>query len=741
MKRTLPWALGVSLSLTLALSFPASGGPNHGAAMAEVERGAAICPTGNLDAAMEVFRGVEGQFPDEKEAVGWARWWHSNCLLAGGRRSEVAPLMSPIWSWATAGEITNPTTAFLFGHQLARVLDRGNYLRSVCEKTMGFYGQIEAPGIQIEEKAGFLQVFLSRCYYATREYVRAAAAGQAAWERGETLRRTVVPQAAADLDVKPHVLAAWGRLEQAKAELALDNILMAQVYLAECAEEYSPQMDPGYASEVDTFREDCRLRLGFTGEVRETLLQKLESTDPSIDRGLWLRTAWGFANEAYNREATAEAIAPMAVARTCYVAFPGWGIHIDLLWQRKIRGHTPNDLFIAELERQKDTRSALQRASIRIQLAEILAELNRGPEGLALLDEVPSLSTDPRINMSLRVARAHCEFPRDREAEVRAYEEVLAEATGNRGLISYAVGRVRDSYWWVGEPEGRYRDWLDRHEPILPSDLFRLEKSEWLREWGRDAGAALETVGPLLKQGLTRWEAYVGQIVCLYRMNDDAGAAAATRAFEERYPDTKDRECLFFNVAWYLQYDRRQIALALVDRVLSTRQSTLWTEDSLLLKGRLLSRERDFEQARSTLEELASRSPSDVVGEGMVDLAGLYREPFSDLDRARGIYDAILSASDAFIVVQEITCRQYAIMEEYLGNVDKAIEICSLGLDNVPLNQVADRGWISLRRARLRCKHTDRELGLSELRAMAETHPDGRIRREADVILQQEGGR
>jgi len=214
---------------------------------------------------------------------------------------------------------------------------------------------------------------------------------------GEALRQTVDPRTAANLDVKPLILAAWGRLEQAKVELHAGNLLLAQVYLAECADEYSPHMERHYVAEVETAQEECRLELGMSEDVRATALEKLISTDESIDKGLWLRATFHYANEAYNRGASEEAIGPMAVALTCYAAFPGWGLHIDLLWQRKIRGHTPNELFVEGLKEQKDKGDPLERAAIRIQLAEVLAEMGRGSEGLTLLDEVPELATNPRL--------------------------------------------------------------------------------------------------------------------------------------------------------------------------------------------------------------------------------------------------------------------------------------------------------------------------------------------------------
>jgi tetratricopeptide (TPR) repeat protein len=699
MKRKPLSVVGVAAVLGFLLCPPASAGPLHEAAMAEVQRGIALCPTGNLDAAMEIFKGVEQQFPDETEAIGWARYWHSNCLLAGWRLSEIPPLMEPVWEQVVAGEITSPTAAFLFGHQYARVLDTGNYLRSVCERTTEFYEQLENPGVQIEEKAGFLQVFLSRCYHNTREFVNAAAAGEAAWEKGEALRGTVDAETAAALDVKPTVLAAWGRLEQAKAELHQGNVLLAQVMLAECAEEYCLDMQRHYVSEVETAQEEARLQLGLSSEVRADLLEKLVSTDEAIDKGLWLRATWHFANEAYNRGATEEAIAPMAVARTCYIAFPGWGLHIDLLWQRKIRGHTPNDLFIAELEREKDQGSHLERASMRIQLAEILAELNRGAEGLALLDEVPSVSTDPRLSMSLRVARAHCEFPGDLEAELTAYEEVLAADPGNRSLAEYVVEQV-SPYRHGKMREYEFGPWLDEAMAVLPDSVYRLTKVRWQRDFKQDYDGALELMEPLLLSGdpETVLRAKEQKAILLYGAHRDEEAQALVQDLEQSIVDVRRREDALYQVAAWITYSRPERAIQVADKVLATRESRHWVDHALLVKLCGLSWMGRPDEAQGPFEELISLPPSETVGDGIVRMGEIYWKQLSDYESARANFEWVASASDEFPQAQATAYKFYAEMEESLGNHERAVEICDEGELNLPSSNVSGRE--SLRRIR-----------------------------------------
>lgn len=740
MKRMAGGSLSLAAAVSLCLCVSAVAGPLHDAAMEEVERGIAVCPTGDLDAAMEIFKGVEQQFPGETEAIGWARCWHANCLLAGWRLSEIPPLMKPVWEQVVAGEITSPTAAFVFGHQYARVLNPSNYLRSVCERAMEFYEQLESPGIQIEEKAGFLQVFLSRCYHNTMEYVPAAQAGKAAWEKGEGLRGTVDAETAAALDVKPLVLAAWGRLEQAKAELHQGNVLLAQVLLAECAEEYCPHMERHYVSEVETVQEEARLELGLSSGVRADLLEKLVSTDEAIDKGLWLRATFHFANEAYNRGATEEAIAPMAVARTCYVAFPGWGLHIDLLWQRKIRGHTPNQLFIAELEKQMNQGGTLERAAIRIQLAEILAELNRGTEGLVLLDEVPSLSTDSRLSMGLRVARAHCEFPGNREAEIQAYEDVLADATGNRGLADYVLDRVRP-YHRDRRKVVTFGMWLDERKEILPDEVYRLEKARWFRDFIGDDNSVFELVDPLLgsQHPGVRLQAHVTKIVCLYRGPWQDRAAAALAAFEHDITDVRQREEGYLGIAQALTYERPEIAIELCDKILATRASRHWTDHALVVKGSALSWMGRPREAEAPFDELASYPVSETVGDGLVRMGEIYWKRLDDYDAARANFERVLAASDEFPQAQATAYKFYAQMEEKLGDYQRATQICDDGIGKLHASDVSGQGWLRLIRARIWCRTGAAGEGQRELETLATQHPDPAIRKSARAALEGEG--
>jgi hypothetical protein len=65
-----------------------SAGPNHDAAIAIVHQGEAISGTGNLDAAMAEYARVEELYPEEYEAIAWAKYRTSECLVAGWRWEE-----------------------------------------------------------------------------------------------------------------------------------------------------------------------------------------------------------------------------------------------------------------------------------------------------------------------------------------------------------------------------------------------------------------------------------------------------------------------------------------------------------------------------------------------------------------------------------------------------------------------------------------------------------------------------
>jgi tetratricopeptide (TPR) repeat protein len=526
--------LGISLLVCgWNLFIPVSwSGPDHDAAMAIIHVGEAISDTGKLDDAMAKYAEVEELFPQEYEAIAWARYRTSECLAAGWRWPEALSTMRWVWDRIEDGTITNAEVRFWGAFQFARCVDHGGekwFLAQIAAKTLEIYDAIPEPGAGMDEAAGWLHYWRARNFAQKEQYDWSWNAAEQAWEIANK--------------TKNGTLAAWSRLVMGDSARGQGNLILAHEILEECDTGYAPHEDAVYRDYLQISKTETGLKLGLTEDVRDEIMRMLEDQVGPPD--LRMKAVQTYAYDAIQRGATLEAILPLAVLRSSLLHVPVWGPKIEDQWQgfRRMIGEDRFMEALGALASEGDD-SAIGRAAARIQLADEFISRGLGQDALQICSDVEGSCDDPRFTTTMRLLEAEAVSSVDPQARRNAVEQILHEDAKDPDMAAYLLGIARADLWEATPPDLTYGEWLHAQQSALPENTYRIEKAAWLRDQMKDYESALVLLDAVLASGdpSHRADASTEKIANLYLLGRDVEAEIAVEKFIETTPDRGTRD-------------------------------------------------------------------------------------------------------------------------------------------------------------------------------------------------------
>jgi tetratricopeptide (TPR) repeat protein len=556
-------------------------GPQHQAAMAIVHNGEQISDTGNLDAAIAEYDRVETLYPGEYEAIAWARYRLSEIYWAGERWMDAAAAVRWVWDRIQTGTIRREDQRFWCGYQYARCLSKlgvCSVLSPVCRATLSVYDGWSQPDGGQQEAAGWMRYYLSQCEYSAGQFAGAQADANAAWEIGKAVHNGS--------------LASWARLLEVRATMADGNLLLAEGVLNDCLNDYAPHMTEDYAAEVRVRLSNCQAMTGRFSAAHDAVIQLF--TNPEVDEGLQAEALVRFAEAAIIESATAQALRTLALAKNAFGDILTWGDIAKARWNSLMKGQNGRVL----LEQASTTGTGPERAAIELELAR--REFNTNAV-LARCDCAEGLSSDPRLGREIALLRAEngCSDP------LLIYEDLLAQADGNRALVKRLLNKVRRKKWNLSG-EDTYGAWLDQQRDSLPRDVYLLEKSKWFRGVVGDCAAAL----PLLQEAVCitgspadRIEALHSLAVAYYRTGDDTRARDVVQRMVHEICDPNERERALLLTAEWLRYERLEPAIELYQWVIDSGKNPVWTRDAKVLKAGCYKHFGRVPEAKGLLED------------------------------------------------------------------------------------------------------------------------------------------
>ncbi len=721
--------VATSLSNPIALA-----GAAYDKAMAIVHNGESISSTGDLDAAMAEYARVEELYPEEFEAIAWARFRIAECLIAGWRWGDAREALQPVWNMIREGKIDNPDAKFWCAHRYAKCLSRTEekwYLAQVARKALDVYETYATPGAGMEEAAGWLNYWRAQHFCANEQYVWAREAAQAAWEIGK--------------NVKNGTLAAWSRLLMADGLRGEGNLLLARQILDECDDRYAPHEGSVYRLYLHTSKAETKLDLGLAEDTRQDLMSALEGE--LGDAALRIRAALVYADDAIQRGATTEALGPLAVIKYSLRHVPLWGDQADERWER-IRGRVPPEAFGAALSQlaAATTASACERAALKLALGEMEVVKGQNATASSLLDEAERLAEDKRYDISLRLLRALSVSDTTPEAKQQEIEALIAEKNDSPAFVEHLLGRIRAKIAVGIEGATAYATWLDSHQAILPRNIYLVEKGHCLRR-NRDLQGALSLADEALASADTwnRFEAHVDRIVALYLMRRDAEAERAVEAFLNETPDQGQRDYGLFKAGDAVRDRYPAGALALLDRVIASPAQGVWWQEAMMDKGYLLAKEGKIEEARAVLEQLAAHSPlegngGESLGVSLVLLAKLHGYQYGDFETAKGYFDQILDAGESMRFAQSYAYREYVTMLQRNKDLNGILTVCDRGLQDLPYTAEVDRGLLRFWRCDAQYQQGNTQQAISAAESLLDDEPPEIVRTKVENWLSQING-
>jgi hypothetical protein len=625
-------------------------GPFHDEAMEIVKQGENISDTGNLDAAMAEYDKVQSLYPEEHEAILWAKYRKSECLVAGYRWNEARGNAEWIWDAIQKGLIQDEDAKFWGAFQYARCLDHtgGEWdLPKVADFVLETYTGYSSPDQTKQTAAGWCLYWRAKHLLELDEHGRAAQDAEQAWELAKAAGNGT--------------LAAWSRLAIGDAVAGEGNLLLARSILDECEQNYAPYENGVYRVYLQMSQNQLDAALGLVTRSRDRLMTLL--VDEKADAGSRIRSALEFVDAAMLAGATMEALAPLAIIHHSLRHVPIWGPMAEERWIRFRRQFQPSDLFTivsgAEARGESDT---IETQAVRLELCERLIELGATEEALRVCDTVEGSCSDDRFRVSLGLLRAQAQKPIESDSVRLAVEELLQHGIDDDSVASYLVGVVRHELWppvtedeqiydqamlavvqesgpnpegledpvrlnllikkkvWEStESEPSFGEWLDSAKASLPLGVYGLEKTRWLRDRIDDCTAALSLANGILVSGDPRYrfDAYVEKIVCLYRLRRNAEAAAAVEEFFGEVLHDGQRDQGLYNAVLALQGYASAGALCLLQILSDPERMSLphrTPRFNCLIAGEL-NRAGDYQAAEKTALRILETASGYYAGE------------------------------------------------------------------------------------------------------------------------------
>jgi hypothetical protein len=531
-------SIGVSVCLPMLLSCllltgSAAAGPSHQAAMAVVENGQQISDTGNLTAAMAEYDSVEELYPEEYEAILWARFRKAECLTAGGRFGELLPVTEWIYVAIRDGKISNPDAVFWGASTHACSLDRngqhGWEMAQTANLALDAYAGFADPDLGKKNAAGWLQYWKSKYFYEKEQYEWARTAAEQAWELAK--------------EVKNGTLAAWSRLMIANALTGEGNLLLAHTVYEQCEEGYRPHEGETYRLYLMDGQMKCALDLGLHEDVRAMLMEAFEGQIGGA--GLQIRAAQKYIQNCWERGAYEEAIVPLCIVRSSFQYLPVQGEWIERMWVHLRKQLGPQVLAqnLSDID-AAGTLSPAIGAAVKLQLADELVKMGLGEEVMQLCDAADGMCLDPRYAMTTRLLRAAAIEDTTPDAKLTAVDDLLPSCKDDPARASFILAEPRNRFWDQGPEAGGYGAWLDARKDLLPVGVYALDKCRWLREIAGDLEGALAMADLALtpQNSWQRIHAHAEKIVTLYRMDRDDEAEAAIENLFTECPGEAERD-------------------------------------------------------------------------------------------------------------------------------------------------------------------------------------------------------